>query len=126
MLAAVCRIGHKYEVTEAVDVAVKRIRDFFKAYKVTPVPRYQTTTAMTWDAYWEDYQKRQRVNMELGDAIEAVNLHRLLGQPGVLEFALCLCCAGGPLYLRNGTTREDGTVEKLTDEDYIRCIEAIS
>ena len=72
MLAAVCRIGHKYEVTEAVDVAAKRITDFVDAYMVTALCSPVTPT--TWDIYWENHQRRQRVTMKLEDVIEAVNL----------------------------------------------------
>ena len=82
-------------------------------------------TSTTWDIYWENHQRRQRVTMELDDAIEAVNLYRLLGYPETPNFALYLCCLGGPLFLRDGTTRQDGTLEKLTDEDYIKCFQAI-
>ncbi len=60
--------------------------------------------------------------MEAEDAIDAVNLLQLLEEPAGLPFALYLCCLCTPVQLRNGSQREDGTVARLSDEDYERCV----
>ncbi|TBU37532.1 hypothetical protein BD309DRAFT_610231 [Dichomitus squalens] len=128
ILAAICRIGNKYQVTEAVEVAAKRITDFLwqgafidTLYTLRDLP----TPSMSWGFYWAGHQKRHRIGMDTTDGVEAVNLFRLLGQPEIPLGALYLCCTEGPLYLRNGATREDGVVENLSDEDYARCFQAL-
>ncbi|KAI1786572.1 hypothetical protein LXA43DRAFT_1033238 [Ganoderma leucocontextum] len=123
MLAAICRIGHKYQATEAVEVASERIVMFFQKACSTAI----TFSSMTggWESFWECHQRNIGIKVELTDAIEAINLARLLEQPDILPFAFYLCCAGHPLHLRNGIPREDGTLEKLTDEDYVKCVLAL-
>ena len=42
----------------------------------------------------------------------------------MLPVALYLCCLMDPAQLRHGVARADGTQEKLSDEDFARCIGA--
>ena len=61
--------------------------------------------------------------------VEAVNIARLLGWDDMLPLALLLCCScADPLQLRNGvkpSTRGGGTVVRLSDGDYLGCVQAI-
>ena len=120
MLAAICRIGHKYQAIEAVDAALERIVLFFQKASSIGSP-----LTAGWDNFWESHQRDIGIKVELSDAIEAVNLARLLSRPEILPFALYLCCAGHPLHLRNGVSREDGAIERLSDEDYVKCASAM-
>ncbi len=117
MLAAICRIGHKYQATEAVDFASERILLFFQ--KACSDERLMSAG---WEDFWESHQRNVGIKVELADAVEAINLARLLDQPGILPFAFYLCCVGDPLSLRNGVRREDGVLERLSDEDYVKCV----
>ncbi|KAM5544059.1 hypothetical protein V8D89_002245 [Ganoderma adspersum] len=119
MLAAICRIGHKYQAAKAVEAASERIVMFFE--KACSEGRSMNAC---WEYFWESHQRDIGIKVELTDAIEAVNLARLLDKPTILPFAFYLCCAAHPLHLRNGYFREDGTVEKLSDADYLKCATA--
>ena len=116
MLAAICRIGHKYQAAEAVDAASERIVLFFE--KACSEGRLLNAG---WDDFWESHQRNIGITVELTDAIEAINLARLLDKPSILPFAFYLCCAAHPLHLRNGVRREDGTLQTLSDVDYLKC-----
>lgn len=59
------------------------------------------------------------------DAFAVVNLAYTLNNRKWLPLALFICCTGGSAALRNGVTREDGSIERLTDEDFERCFDAI-
>ena len=116
MLAAICRIGHKFQAAEAVEAASERIVLFFE--KACSEGRSMNAG---WGQFWENHQRDIGIGVELSDAIEAVNLAQLLDKPTILPFAFYLCCAGNALDLRNGVPREDGTLERLSDEDYLKC-----
>ncbi|KAI0350419.1 hypothetical protein OH77DRAFT_1431029 [Trametes cingulata] len=59
------------------------------------------------------------------NAIEAVNLAHLvdMGKP-TLAAMLWQCCLQEPSRLRDGIPRDDGVLERLSDEDYVRCVTA--
>ena len=130
MLAAVCRIGHKYQASDAVEAAAARIQDFFVSWPRTismlssrrdPLPM-----PVTWELFWEVHHRRHpTLGVAVSDAFEAVSLARLLDKPSMLPFAFYLCCVGDPLHLRDGAPREDGSFERLSSEDYLRCIQAV-
>ncbi|TBU54713.1 hypothetical protein BD310DRAFT_961258 [Dichomitus squalens] len=128
MLAAICRVGHKYQADAAVEAAAQRIEGFFRGWPHTLQvlgKRQLNIPGLNWEAFWSMHQVIQRTSATIEDAIEAVNLARLLGRPDILPFALFLCCAGDALHLRDGVPGEDGTVERLSSEDYLRCFKAI-
>ncbi|KAI1781969.1 hypothetical protein LXA43DRAFT_1105016 [Ganoderma leucocontextum] len=108
-LAATIRIAHKYQAERILKAAASRLRRFFTANVIAEL-HAQIVTHKTWQSFWN--QKQQ-------------DIARLLGYDDMLPFALLLCCAADPLLLRNGVQREDGTISKLSDEDYLECIRAI-
>lgn len=59
------------------------------------------------------------------DAFAVVNLAYTLNKRKWLPLALFICCTGGSAALRNGVAREDGKIERLTDEDFEHCFDAI-
>ena len=54
-------------------------------------------------------------------SIGVVNLARMTNTPSLLPTALMSCCMLKPSELVNGFAREDGTPEKLSQEDIGRC-----
>lgn len=55
-------------------------------------------------------------------AVAAVNLARLVNAKSILPLALFQCCQLGA-ELVYGYRREDGTIDQLTTEDLVRCLE---
>lgn len=78
-----------------------------------------------FDTVWRAHQAKQRIEISVEDAIEALNLARLCNLPEVVPLALLLCCANDPVHLRTGVLRQDGTTASLSDEDFVRCIKAL-
>ncbi|KAI0750315.1 hypothetical protein C8Q80DRAFT_1270045 [Daedaleopsis nitida] len=107
-LAAILRIAHKYEAVEIVEAAYPRIEDAF-VYHVQP--------------RWYRYSKAG-IDFKPEDAFEFVNLARLVNKP-LPPAALFLCYACGLAKLRDGVARADGYIERLSEEDFERCIHAI-
>ncbi|RDX41819.1 hypothetical protein OH76DRAFT_177519 [Lentinus brumalis] len=116
-LAAVGRIGRKYQVESAVRPVASRLLRFLTPSAVTWID-----DTRSWVDRWQWWKKHNAIVMEAEDAIDAVNLLQLLEEPAGLPFALYLCCLCTPVQLRNGSQREDGTVARLSDEDYERCV----
>lgn len=59
------------------------------------------------------------------DILEVLDLARFIGADDAIAAAmLWQCCVQGPLYLRDGITR-DGIVRRLSEEDYVRCVAAL-
>ncbi len=115
-LAATLRIAHKGS----------RLCAFFTPDVIAEL-HTQSGTYKTWETFWAQKQREcgVRVPMDSATGVEAVNIARLLGYDGMLPLALLLCCDGDPLQLRNGVRREDGTVARLSDMDYVGCVQAI-
>lgn len=105
MISAVIRIAHKYEMAEMLAQAVKFLKQryptSFRAYEKLPV------TA--------------RVQM---NAIGVVNLARLIDEPSLLPTAFLDCCLLDSSELLRGYKHENGSVETLTQEDLLRCLNA--
>lgn len=58
------------------------------------------------------------------DAIAAVSIARLTDTYSMLPSALYMCCQLDTEEILNGVTRENGTTERLTQEDVLRCLNA--
>ena len=65
------------------------------------------------------------IQIQFKDVFEIVNMARLVGEPQMLPVALFLCATGDPVYLRDGVRRSDGVPERLSDDDFQRCIRGI-
>ncbi|KAH9937893.1 uncharacterized protein BXZ73DRAFT_25208, partial [Epithele typhae] len=132
-LASILRMAHKYEVPEAVAIAVDRLSQRFCAPFHTSLGRRVT---------WDDVQKHlgtthAAVNFNPADAaFEALNLMRRINAAAgptrfpdrALAVALFYCCVAAeqnPRLLRSGAPRKDGTVETPSDADFERCVRGI-
>jgi len=103
LIMSLIRLGHNYEIDEIRDFALLELQKLYPAAfnawtrKITCAPAY---------------------------AIPAVNLARLTEEHSILPLALYDCSARLDVYaLLAGTSRADGTIDKLSDEDIIRCLQ---
>ncbi|KAH9937901.1 uncharacterized protein BXZ73DRAFT_25903, partial [Epithele typhae] len=128
-LASILRMAHKYEVPEAVAIAVDRLSQRFCA-------PFHTSLGRQVD--WDDVQKHldtahASVAFDPADAFEALNLMRCINAAAgpsrfperALAVALFYCCVAveqNPRLVRSGAPRADGTVEELSDADLERCV----
>ncbi|PIL28387.1 hypothetical protein GSI_09538 [Ganoderma sinense ZZ0214-1] len=120
-VAAVIRVAHKYQAQEVLAAASDRLESF-----LIPGPgHWIDSPALSWEDRWTLGQRQCGIAFEAQDAIEAVNLARLVDRPRMLPVALYLCCFVDPVRLRDGVARADGVVEKLSDEDFARCMRAL-
>ncbi|KAM5544912.1 hypothetical protein V8D89_001810 [Ganoderma adspersum] len=126
-LAATIRIAHKYQAEQVLQAAGNRLRAFFTPSVIAEL-HSQSVTHKTWQSLWNQKQQEcgVRIPMTGATGVEAVSIARLLGWDDILPLALLLCCScADPLQLRNGVQRGDGTVARLSDGDYLGCVEAI-
>ncbi|PIL28401.1 hypothetical protein GSI_09552 [Ganoderma sinense ZZ0214-1] len=129
-LAATVRIAHKYQAEQVLHAAGSRLRAFFTPDVIAEL-HAQTATHVPQDNVWESFWDRKQrecgvlVPMTGATGVEAVSIARLLGYDDMLPLALLLCCAcAEPLELRNGVRRADGAVVRLSDGDYLGCVQA--
>ncbi|KAH9937900.1 uncharacterized protein BXZ73DRAFT_100114 [Epithele typhae] len=134
-LASFLRMAHKYDVEKGVAVAVDRLSRRFGAPLHTSLGH-----RTTWDKVEAHLNASSGVTFDPADAIEAVNLMRLINSSATgadspprfadtaVAVALFYCCVaadGKPQILRNGWARADGTTEVLDDADFGRCVTAM-
>ncbi len=123
-IASVIRIAHKYEADKLVDAALSRLESF-----LVPRPGHWTESAAAWEERRDLGQAQCGISFEPRDAISAVKIAMLLDKPLMLPLAFYECCLlEDVLSLRNGVGRlgeEDGTLDKLNDTNYRRCILAL-
>ncbi|KAI0714930.1 hypothetical protein C8Q76DRAFT_728758 [Earliella scabrosa] len=115
VLAALARLGHKYKLSQIFDLAMKRLKT---------------------DMYTDDYDTWRRhcteiINILSGgetvknvDHIEILNLLRQTNQLRLLPTAFVHCARMPIATLLEGTTRADGTSERLSPVDLEKCLEA--
>ncbi|KAI0833883.1 hypothetical protein BC628DRAFT_1345951 [Trametes gibbosa] len=120
-LAAIARLAHKYQADALAAAAFERIEMFFTAQQNPWVK----DLAYTWKDGLESRKEECALELKHNDAMEAVNLARLFEKPLMLPLALYMCCVLDSYLLRNGVPREDGTLEKLSDDDFGRCMRAM-
>ncbi len=111
-LAAATRLAHKYTVPVVLVEATLRLQRLFPP------------TFDIWEDTHDVRAAAERVRPR--DAIEAVNLFRVLGSGAtgadtLLPVALYLCCQLAPGDLLRGHRRADGALERLTVDDVERC-----
>lgn len=119
-LAAIARIAHKYQAETVAADALDRIEQFF-----LPRSKHWVDFVNPWDDCLVKAQARYKLTLAPEDAVQALNLAHLFDKPLMLPLALYMCCLLDPFQLRNGVRREDGTLERLSDEDFVRCMNAI-
>ncbi|KAH9930859.1 uncharacterized protein B0H18DRAFT_872508 [Fomitopsis serialis] len=108
-IACLIRLGHKYQMEHIFAGAITRLKSCFVA------------------SFVECYALRSRGSRSMSfvdaDAIEAVNLARLTQIGTVLPTALYICGLLPNNLLLHGVPRKNGTVERLSSEDIIRCLD---
>lgn len=113
MVAALIRLGRKYAIDDLVSSALSRLSTCFPT---------------DFDAYCASITAggSQAITCIPADAIPAVNLAHLLGDDArtILPSAFYTCCQLSAEILTRGVANEDGDLEKLSDADLERCIDA--
>ena len=103
------RLGQKYQIGHLLESSLSYLRKYFP------------TTLDEWkDRTYCDMPGRWRRE----EAIGVVNLARLTGTEAILPTAMVVCCQLDVKDLIHGFTLEDGSREKLSDEDVVRCMAA--
>ncbi|KAH9846274.1 hypothetical protein C2E23DRAFT_890983 [Lenzites betulinus] len=120
-LAAIARLAHKYQADALAAAAFERIEMFFTARQN---PWSKLKSAYDYQEGLEIRGSQYALSLRPEDAVEAVNLARLFEKPLMLPLALYMCCVLDPQLMRNGIAREDGTLDRLSDDDFARCIGA--
>ncbi|TFK81170.1 hypothetical protein K466DRAFT_443760, partial [Polyporus arcularius HHB13444] len=108
VLAALVRLGHKYELHRVLSAAVSRLAKLFADFG--------TWKKHSWLSHHEVLLK------STSEAIEAYNLFRTSQQTVMLPIALYMCCHIPVPHLLRGFERADGTLEQLSPDDLERCL----
>ncbi|KAI0688695.1 hypothetical protein C8T65DRAFT_118016 [Cerioporus squamosus] len=103
VLASLVRMGHKYEVDPVLDESLRRLSTVY------------TTGFATWHQH--QHKGTSLVTLRREDAIEALNLFRLIGRSQMLPSAFYACARLEISELFAGFRRVDGTLETLSNED---------
>ena len=112
MLAALARLSHKYQLDQLLAAVLHRLKGTF------------TTQLDVWDRSG-GFGSLTPLNLRSTDAIEALNLFRLLDRPEMIPVALYECSQIKPGFLLRGAFRSDGvTREHLSPSDMELCMEA--
>ena len=109
-LSAVIRLAHKYHIPQVQNQALRTLQEYdftslFAVFSGTPP------------------DVGPEIAIAPVHAIGAVNLARLTDTPSMLPLALYRCASLGNALL-DGWKREDGTIERLSDADLRRCLDA--
>lgn len=111
MVAACIRLGHKYQMTEMCDRAVRYLKSYF------------TTDLEVWE------KGTDGINLppgwELEHAIGVVNLARLTGEYTILPTALFCCCLLGDKLVYGADIEREHSMETLSGDDTAACVRAI-
>ncbi|KAI1795298.1 hypothetical protein LXA43DRAFT_37447 [Ganoderma leucocontextum] len=107
-VSAIIRLAHKYHIPQVQNQAIALLQD------------YHFTDSFT---LLSSPAPEPNVDVEPVHAIGAVNLARLTDTPSMLPLALYRCAYLGSARL-DGWARRDGTVERLSDTDLRRCLDA--
>ncbi|TFK89065.1 hypothetical protein K466DRAFT_487650 [Polyporus arcularius HHB13444] len=99
-LSSLLRMGHKYKLEHAVDAVLEYLQPYYPS-RLTD-----------WEA-----MRAGPPSFSALDHIGVVNIARLTDTPALLPVAFLHCCAVDPKVLRQGFTREDGTIETLSPDD---------
>ncbi|KAH9937891.1 uncharacterized protein BXZ73DRAFT_20954, partial [Epithele typhae] len=133
-LASLLRLAHKYDVADAIAIAVDRLTKRF----CDPF-QSKLGAVVDWDEIQTHLTTSSGVTFDPADAVEALNLMRLVNSSfaptsnsprfpdsavAVAIFYCCIALESNPRVLRVGAPRADGTVEMLSDADFDRCVRA--
>ena len=110
IIAALARLSHKYQIDALLQPIVSLLERTFP------------TSFNTW--LQNEGFRRAPIRFVHAQAIEAVNLVRVLGRPDMLPTALYASCQLTPAQICRGVPRADGTLERLEPGDVERCFSA--
>ena len=102
-------MSHKYQIDDLLDAAVHRLKEVF------------TQSFDVWVK--NDGFNKSTLQIERHNAIEALNLFRILGRPEMAVSAMYVCCLLDPEVMVKGSSRADGTPETLHLDDIVLCVE---
>ncbi|KAK7690513.1 hypothetical protein QCA50_005611 [Cerrena zonata] len=109
-VSALIKLGKKYQVKFIFDEAVSRLKSVHpRTYAEYKLMRGAMSNHIS------DYP-----NGEM--AITIINLARAHNLPNLLPFAFYLCCQLPLETIMHGVKRNDGTAEKLSSDDIMRCL----
>ncbi|KAH9922090.1 uncharacterized protein B0H18DRAFT_879687 [Fomitopsis serialis] len=113
VVASVVRLAHKYGMEHLRDDALERMKSCFSddLHVWAKAEASEGSALMTYD---------------YTDAIAAVNIARLTETQSMLPYALYTCCQLDTEVILNGVPQKNGTTERLTQEDILRCLNARS
>ncbi len=111
-VSAVIRLAHKYHIQKVQNQALAYVQE-----------HYYTNDFNVFSSPPPESEWSLPVAALPSHAIGTVNLARLTDTPSILPLALYQCTCLGTALL-DGWTRPDGTVERLSDADLRRCLNA--
>ncbi|KAH9932274.1 uncharacterized protein B0H18DRAFT_904061, partial [Fomitopsis serialis] len=110
-VAALVRLGHKYEIQHVLEEGLRRMKSCFSdSFEV-----------------WDKASKsggNTLMSFSEEDAIAAVNIARLTGATSMLPTAMYSCCQRTPEVITNGVPGPNGKIERLSPEDVLICLGA--
>ncbi|KAH9856090.1 hypothetical protein C2E23DRAFT_810040 [Lenzites betulinus] len=120
VVAGLYELAHKYQIDNLAEQMLRRLRSIF------------TDNLNTWDALEHVRVERgytivRSASLEVAsrtDAIRAVNLARRSGIASMLPVAIYLTTFHRTGVLLTGIPRPDGTIDTLSHEDLVRCLDA--
>lgn len=108
-VASLIRLGHKYDIKSI-------LRDALECLESGCLVQFDLWKNPGW-------KNSSLASMRDIDMITAVNLARLTNTPSILPAALYGCCVLDDTSLLSGVLRENGTCEKLSDDDLQNCLD---
>ena len=106
-LSACIRLGHKYKVDYLLEQALEYLEHYFP---------------QDFDKWTEERVFEGPPTWSPWHAIGVVGIARRMGWSTILNTALMVCCTLPVRTLVNGFVTSDGILEKLDNEDLIRCM----
>ena len=101
-------MSHKYQIDDLLDAAGHRLKEVF------------TQSFDVWVK--NDGFNKSTLQLEHHNAIEALNLFRILDRPEMAVSAMYVCCLLNPEVMVKGSSRADGTPETLHLDDIALCV----
>ncbi|KAI0756282.1 hypothetical protein C8Q80DRAFT_1092427 [Daedaleopsis nitida] len=116
VLTALARLGHKYELTQVLALAMKRLGQIYPN-------DYSVWRETVLDSSILTVSKSSTDTLHAVH-LEVVNICRVTGQYSALPAAMVECSRLPVAWLLKGIIRADGTTEQLSADDLERCLSA--
>ncbi|KZT11118.1 uncharacterized protein LAESUDRAFT_754812 [Laetiporus sulphureus 93-53] len=127
-VAALIRLGHKYQIEDAMKEGATRLQDAFPVTLDAWRERYDPYCLNLPRSEIQRLKKRRKLiddgnGDRYGCDVTAVHLARLLDSAPILVTALYFCCEYPGHRWVEGVKMADGSVEQLSPEEVARCID---